>query len=311
MKKLFSLLFISGFITFLSDAQNAGNIWYFGDNAGIDFNSGSPVALSNSAMEIFEGCATACDNNGNLLFYENGEKIWDRNHNLMPNGSGLKGDTSSAQSIIVHNPDSCNLYYVFTMGSHITPNGGVWYSVVNMNLNGGYGDVIINQKNIQLLGASVEGITAILNANEKDVWVIVHQMGNKKFNAYPVTAEGVGIPVETAIGPNRDASTIIGQLKTSHSGNKLVMVNTFSTIRIDLFDFDRATGILSNDVNLTSYFSFTTGAYGIEFSPNDSLLYLSMIFSNNVLYQLDLFSWAALTLEEFGGNYHYGSLQLA
>ncbi len=311
MKKVFSLLFISCFITFLSEAQNAGNIWYFGDYAGIDFNSGSPVSLSNSAMEIFEGCATACDNNGNLLFYENGEKIWDRNHNLMPNGSGLKGDTSSAQSIIIHNPDSCNLYYVFTMGSHITPNGGVWYSVVDMNLNGGYGVVISNQKNIQLLNQSEEGIAAILNSNGHDVWVIVHKMGGKTFNAYPVTNAGVGAPVQSNIGPYRDASNIIGQLKPSHNGNKLVMVNTFSTIYIDMFDFDKATGILSNDVSLTSYFSYTTGAYGIEFSPNDSLLYLSTIFSNNVLYQLDLYTWAALTLEEFGGNYHYGSLQLA
>ena len=34
------------------------NFWYFGDGAGIDFNSGTAVPLSNSAMYADEGCAS-------------------------------------------------------------------------------------------------------------------------------------------------------------------------------------------------------------------------------------------------------------
>ena len=59
-----------------SHAQNEGNIWYFGYNAGIDFNSGEPVALTNSGMYTWEGCASISDLDGNLLFYTNGKKVW-------------------------------------------------------------------------------------------------------------------------------------------------------------------------------------------------------------------------------------------
>ena len=68
-------------------SQKEVNIWYFGEYAGIDFNSGSPVALTNSAMSQYEGCATISDANGNLLFYTNGMTVWNRNHEVMENGT--------------------------------------------------------------------------------------------------------------------------------------------------------------------------------------------------------------------------------
>ena len=50
-------------------AQNEGNIWYFGDFAGIDFNQNPPVALTNSAMSQGEGVASIADRvTGALLF---------------------------------------------------------------------------------------------------------------------------------------------------------------------------------------------------------------------------------------------------
>ena len=39
----------------LSYGQMQNKIWYFGANAGIDFNSGTPVALTNSVMLQSEG----------------------------------------------------------------------------------------------------------------------------------------------------------------------------------------------------------------------------------------------------------------
>ena len=67
--KIFILLF---FINTICYSQKEANIWYFGDKAGLDFNSGSPVVLTDSEMTTNEGCATISDNNGNLLFYTNG-----------------------------------------------------------------------------------------------------------------------------------------------------------------------------------------------------------------------------------------------
>lgn len=82
-------------------AQKEGNTWYFGSYAGVDFNSGSPVALTNSGMYDFEGCASISDPaTGSILFYTNGNQVWNANHTVMANGSGLTGDQSSAQAAL-------------------------------------------------------------------------------------------------------------------------------------------------------------------------------------------------------------------
>ena len=75
-------------------AQKETSVWYFGDNAGLDFKSGSPVALLDGALATREGCATICDNNGGILFYTEGTKVWNKNHQIMDNGTGLLGDFS-------------------------------------------------------------------------------------------------------------------------------------------------------------------------------------------------------------------------
>ena len=154
-------------------AQNNADIWYFGDYAGIDFRSGAPVALTNSAMFQHEGCASISDNFGNLLFYTNGMEIWNANHTLMPNGTGLMGDVSAAQSgVIVPKPGDLNIYYVFTVDAEISTNG-LRYSEVDMALDGGLGDVT-GTKNVFLAQPSEEKVTAVLHANGYDIWVMTH-----------------------------------------------------------------------------------------------------------------------------------------
>ena len=53
-------------------AQKQGNIWYFGRLAGVSFNSGAPVALTDGVINQNEGCASIADANGQLLFYTDG-----------------------------------------------------------------------------------------------------------------------------------------------------------------------------------------------------------------------------------------------
>src|SRR4051812_8983429 len=96
---IFFLFIVSNGISF---AQKEKNIWYFGNKAGVDFNSGSPVVLHDSKMNSWEGCASIADRNtGQLLFYTDGVTIWDRNQNTMSNGSGLFGHRSSTQSALI------------------------------------------------------------------------------------------------------------------------------------------------------------------------------------------------------------------
>ena len=127
----------------VSYGQKEGNIWYFGNFAGIDFNSGAPVALTNGALATDEGCSSISDDMGNLLFYTDGISVWNRNHVRIPNGFGLMGDPSSTQSaIIISKPGSNNIYYIFTTLGFGEPDG-LRYSIVDMTLQGGLGDITI------------------------------------------------------------------------------------------------------------------------------------------------------------------------
>jgi hypothetical protein len=49
----------------------------------LDFSNGAPVALTDRQIDTAEGCATISDANGQLLFYTDGKKVWNKNHQVM------------------------------------------------------------------------------------------------------------------------------------------------------------------------------------------------------------------------------------
>ena len=96
-----------------SQAQRQNNIWYFGNGAGLDFNSGKPIALKKGKLFTEEGCASVSNQSGQLLFYTNGVKVWDADHTVMEGGQSLAGGVSSTQStIIVATPGDKTKYYI-------------------------------------------------------------------------------------------------------------------------------------------------------------------------------------------------------
>ena len=125
MKNLLHLSILLFSITLF--AQGEANIWYFGRNAGIDFNLPSPTALTTGALNTLEGCSSISDSTGNLLFYSNGCYIADASHQMMENGDSLNypgeiydnncgngnGYTVANGATILPHPDSSNIYYLF------------------------------------------------------------------------------------------------------------------------------------------------------------------------------------------------------
>jgi gliding motility-associated-like protein len=262
------------------NAQNEANNWYFGDKAAISFNTGVPVVLNNSSMNTWEGCASISNPAGQLLFYTDGRDVWDRTHNTMANGTGLNGHASSTQSgVIVPKPGDPNLYYVFTVDHQGGPNG-FQYSLVDMTLNGGLGD--ITSKNISLLKPTAEKITAVKHDNNFFVWVITVEWPSYKFHAYLVTDTGI---VSTPVISNNDPVAnnpdyTLGYLKTSPNGKKMAMA--INLVEVSLFDFDNKTGAVSNKIQL---FSQIKNYYAVEFSSDASKLYAS---NDGNLYQFNI-----------------------
>ena len=95
-----------------SSAQLEANNWYFGDHADITFQNTIPLPRGDAQINSREGCAAVSDKlTGALLFYTDGAKVWNSRHQVMQNGTGLKGETSATQSaVIIPNPPNSLQY---------------------------------------------------------------------------------------------------------------------------------------------------------------------------------------------------------
>ena len=236
---------------------------------------------------------------------------------LCPMEQALMGHSSSSQSsIIVKAPNSALLYYLFTVdgASGVTGNG-LFYSIVDMNLNSGLGNVVSGQKNIQLFSGGDEKVTAIKHQNGTDFWIIGRVVNTNTYNAYLLSSSGLNMnPVSTSIGPIYSSITI-GYLKASPNGDKIIATNYSKLPKVNLFDFDNNTGILSNNQNLTNVPSQPT--YGIEFSQDGSLLYISTVDGTpGQVFQYNLNAGSFLDIDNSGleigsTNSSGGALQLA
>jgi gliding motility-associated-like protein len=301
-------------------AQNQANIWYFGWNAGLDFSSaeitGRPTVLSDGALYTMEGCSVISDEAGKLLFYTDGDTVWNRQHQLMPNGTGLYGHFSSTQAaLIVPQPGSERYFYIFTTAAQGQPNG-LSYSIVDMHAAGGLGDV--TTKNIQLHSPTTEKLTAVHHANGKDVWVITHKWKSDEFYVYLVTEEGLHeTPEISKAGSVHEWGTsnanTLGQMKASPSG-KSIALTIHQIRRVEVFDFSNQTGAVSlnHAFQVKIDTNFNVNPYGVEFSPNERYLYIGEVgprsFSGQNIHQYDLASGKITAIDTvFLG----GSIQLA
>ncbi|TXN36130.1 T9SS type B sorting domain-containing protein [Flagellimonas hymeniacidonis] len=303
----FFLLLLTILFTGKLCAQQEAAIWYFGENAGLDFRSGAPVPLTNGALNTNEGCSTISDFSGNLLFYTDGITVWNRNHIPMPNGNGLMGNPSSTQSgLIVPTPGNPDQFYVFTSGAIEWGTHDVRYSIVDLTLDGGLGDVV--QKNTFLFDPSAEKLTAVEHANGTDIWLLTRRSIGNRFYAYRITPAGITTPIISNLGVVlNDGPDSLGYFKVSPDGTKAALV--YSDLEVELMDFNTATGQFSNVREIGDGDLF--GYYGVEFSPSGRFVYVTNLDG-------DLFQYDTLAADVKGSKIQlpsntelHGALQLA
>jgi hypothetical protein len=294
---LLFLLLSSHFVRCQNETKN----WFFGANAGLNFNSGNPTILNGGAITTSMGCAAISDNNGSILFYTDGVTVYNQLNAIMANGAGLLGVNAAQPAIILKKPGSSTLYYIFTVQA-MGGTGGLNYSVVDMSLASGNGSVTI--KNATLSANAFTGrLTAAKHCNGVDLWVISHVQGN--FISYLLTNNGVS---NSAVVSTHTANyNNPGVLKASPNSRKLAIttysfcsanINSCNSNRIDLYDFDNSTGIVSNLtqlINIPSGLAATNSFFGCEFSSNGTLIYHND-FSNNLLAQSPLCSLNSYTV---------------
>jgi hypothetical protein len=280
-------------------SQGEFNTWYFGQHAGISFTSGVPVALPPNPMDQ-GGCkagVSVSDSLGHILFYSDGNKIWNRSDVVMPNGTGLLSGSVVCQVITVQDISNQNLYYLFTVGmrpSPIDPIVGLHYSVIDMQLDGGFGAVVPGMKNISLpMGDSaIVQLSATRHRNNRDAWVVALRKGIvEEYLAYLIDPSGLHTtPVVSqstlknsfrVVPP--DPTGVIAFLRISPNGEYLISTDSLT----EFCHFNASNG------NVTPQFRFWPGPgqtypFSQEFSIESRFVYFTTSAFYNEVVQYDL-----------------------
>lgn len=275
------------------------NIWYFGQNAGIDFNVQPPLAIT-GPLNTPEGCSVISDRNGEVIFSTDGVRVYDKNDveitttlvlgvpTPIPVPPGIGGEQGSTQSALIFPVQGDEtIFYIFTTQQvHGSNTYELRYSLYDIKLNGGNGG--LTEYNKLLFTRSTERITG------NGQWLIAHEYGNNSFRAYQITTNGIGNPVISSLGSDHLLTEELnGQGYMELGGDLLaVALSTSPTSNVmEVFDFTDSTGVVTNfrSVNLNT----TLGqVYGVEVvgnkilttikgSPNSFLREVYIDFQNN------------------------------
>ena len=286
-----------------------------------DFNNTETIVEpGTSILQYDRNNAIMCDRDGNLLFYSNGCAVADRLHRIMPNGEGIN-DGDFFQTVwqndcengfpgrqdILALPDPADSlgYYLITKLPEITEEGEVkqrtiQFSYIDLTLNEGYGDV--TQKNEILLDSidfSVSCLNAIEHTNKKDYWILQPAEDNIVYT-FLLDEEGICLKHQQEIPTEFDFFTASMGMSSFSTDGKMFAFNN-SEQGIFLFDFDRDTGIISNERIYP--LSSTFGVISMEFSPSGRFMYACLTDS---LYQVDIWEddieEAAILIDTWDGT---------
>jgi hypothetical protein len=274
-----------------------------GDNTDIIFTDTSADTLSIFRnVNMYNGQTTISDSAGNLLFYTNAAKIYTSSNNIMMNGDSINFGESWLQwggiaynwlqDIIGLPTDSANLwnlFHYFVLINDSSYLGGypwrIYQTQLNMNLDSGNGEVLFKNKTV-IQDTLATYVTACKHANGRDWWLLVHTYYSNCFYTFLVEPDTIVHYPNQCLGRNYVPGDA-GQAVFSPDGTKFAWVSSYAGV--NLYDFDRCSGELSNALNLPAYPNIDSGSlqYGIAFSPNSRFMYVSQ-----ATYILQFDTWA-------------------
>ncbi|MEN8224375.1 MAG: gliding motility-associated C-terminal domain-containing protein [Bacteroidota bacterium] len=295
--------------------------WFFGVYAGVNFTGTStlPETSQPNAFMTPISPGIISDSAGNILFMATPKQIYNKNFELA--GDGMFGHYSCTQPVIIlPKPDDPSRYFVFTSDSYrnLNEDKGLNYTVLTVDTYTGIGGA--NTLNINLIPDKMDGrLTAVKHANGKDYWLISHRWESNEFCTFRVTAGGVDANyVSSSVGTmHAGANNLLGFMKASPDGSRLAVALYESGI-VEVFNFNNETGsVTTAKTSPADYY----GAYGLEFSPDNSKLYISTLDYSNIipafpseLYQFDLNAsdifGSATSVHTSEDAFRYAGLQL-
>lgn len=215
-----------------------------------------------------ESCVTTSNAAGDLLFYSDGMVVHGSNDQPMPNGSGLLCNSGDWQQGVATCPwpGQPGKHLLF----HTDIDHTLYWSVVDMTLNAGIGDV--TNANTFLTNGIGEAMSIARHPNGTDYWLVVRAFVADIFQVYPITSIGVGGMV-SSVACDMDDFDFTGMVRfnNQHTWMAATMRGGFgNSAKVGLFPFNAATGVLSPGTVVAQY-----APWAFEFSCDGSKLYLS------------------------------------
>ena len=247
---------------FVSSYDN--NIW-------LDYASSPPSLNYTGQGGGFEGCAHAEDNDGNTLFWVQAVGAYDATNTPMPGSLGMYADPSSAEINICPIPGDPDKFYVIYNDQVCSP---LYYSIIDMSLNGGLGDVAPGTLNTLIDPASYsEGLEVVRVPCQPYLWLLAYDC-NQGPVRFRIDADGIGDPELMQSFPS--PSGYDGRGEFDYHNGKVGMAFAWTPTTF-FADFDPVTGIMTNFNSIDMPYppgSFN-GMYGMEFSPDANYAYTS------------------------------------
>ena len=269
----------------------------------IDFHTLPPtVSYEYRDMDFRVTNASICDSIGNLLFYTNGIYVADASGDTMLSGVPINPDPYTQSwnaeplqqgALILPLPESKHIYYLIHEELTFTPNPPDYvkvprlrYSIIDIKGNNDLGAVL--EKNIVAIEDTLGygQVTTTRHANGRDWWILISKYKAKKYYTLSLTPDGLEKHSDQYV--NDTIRSGIGQAVFSPDGKIFARVNMVSNSQggfLDIYDFDRCTGLLSNHKQI--FYPLPAASAGVAISPNNRYLYLS--FSIYV-FQYDLYA---------------------
>ncbi|MBP6389628.1 MAG: PKD domain-containing protein [Flavobacteriales bacterium] len=248
------------------------------------------------------------DQNGNVLFCTavndlDEVKVYDATLSQMPNGTGLFGHNSSLQSAISPIPCHTEKYYLIHLETG--PVGALYYSVVDMTLNGGSGDVA--QANTLIGTGFTEGLAVSRQLPNGCRWLFSSLRSGNSYQLVRclISHTGIGPPAILATVPTSLPANAWNEIELGPDNTRIAMstgTTTGSDPDITVWDLDLTTGTVTNAIALQVS---TDPIIGVQFSPMGNYIYY---VGNGTTDDMDfgrveLGTWVAQLIDPMMGKY--------
>jgi hypothetical protein len=281
-----------------------GNQWVTGRGTTVMFENNIVTTkyIAVTPWHYFTGGNSAiCDTNGNLILCSDGFNIYDSVGNYLDGGDTLVpvdyynhyGSWSDYSQSSIFLPIDSSKYYFITPANSAgnlcfsCHNDALFYSVIDMNENGGAGKVVKRMipfaENGQFRKTQM---MACRHSNGKDWWLLKQAGDSSRIHKFLFTQDSVyNMAYQQFDAPVWGPWDITGQSCFSHDGKKYATnSHGSSTGKVFLADFDRCYGILSNpkEIIMPQGSQYNPNApndmerlcKGLAYSPNGKYLYV-------------------------------------